>query len=400
MPGTQDNRRSRSFAARLAPALALATAALVSPRPAAADTMDPALGRLVVEPACRSNGTGGGLYYNPGYRPTTKALPGFCRAKDADFAKLVAQYGFAIAPSAMHSARSTGFGGFELALEADFTSIDSNADYWKRGTQGLQDPSSKRFSDSNPTPDSVLQLYQMKIRKGFPFGLELTGAFGWLGNTSMVTMGADVRMSILEGFRRGIPSIFPEISVGGSVRTVAGTPEMQLTVAGFDAQISKPLPIGGTVIITPYGGYQWTRTFGDSGLIDFTPNTDPVASCGFSGTNTPATPGAPGPYRDGTPVCSHGSGDDFNNTGVFSPVRLTRHRLDFGVQFRFQMVKLGAHFVTDLVSPEDANQGADYEVSTPVLNQDPNGTQQVTVENQFKGVAKQWTLGFDIGTIF
>jgi hypothetical protein len=398
MPGTQDNQRSRSVAARFATALALAAAAILSPRLAAADTMDPALGRFVVEPACRSVGTGGGLYYNPGYHPTTTALPAFCRAKDGDFAKLVAQYGFAVAPSAMHSARTTGFGGFELAMEADFTSIDSKADYWKRGTQGLQDPSSKRFSDSNPTPDSVLQLYQMKIRKGFPFGLELTGAFGWLANTSMFTIGADVRMSILEGFRTGIPAIFPEISVGGSVRTVAGTPEMQLTVAGFDAQISKPIPIAGTLIITPYGGYQWIRIFGDSGLTDFTPNTDPVAACGFTGTNTPAAKDQPGSYRDGTPVCSHGSGDDFNNTGVFNPVRLTRHRIDFGLQFRFQMVKLGAHFVTDLASPEDANQGADYNVKTPVLNAGSKGT--VVEENEFKGVTKQWTFGLDLGTIF
>ena len=136
MPGTQDNQRSRSVAARFAPALALAAAAIVSPRLAAADTMDPALGRFVVEPACRSVGTGGGLYYNPGYHPTSTALPAFCRAKDGDFAKLVAQYDFAVAPSAMHSARTTGFGGFELAIEADYTSIDSKADYWKRGTQG------------------------------------------------------------------------------------------------------------------------------------------------------------------------------------------------------------------------------------------------------------------------
>lgn len=372
-------------------------AALVSPRPAAADTMDPALGRLVVDPACRSIGTGGGLYYNPGYHP--KGLQAFCNAKDGDFSKLVAQYGFAVAPSAMHSARSTGFGGFELALEADYTSIDNKADYWKNGTQGLQDPSSKRFSDSNPTPNSVLQLYQMKIRKGFPFGLELAGAFGWLSNTSMFTIGADVRMSILEGFRTGIPAIFPEISVGGSVRTVAGTPEMQLTVAGFDAQISKPLPIGGAVIITPYIGYQWIRIFGDSGLIDFTPNTDPVAACGFTGTNTPATPGAPGDYRDGTPVCSHGSGDDFNNTGVFNAVRLTRHRLDFGLQLRFQMVKLGAHFLTDLTSPEAANQGADHMVD-PTTKTKLSSDSTAAGENEFLGVGKQWTLGFDIGTIF
>lgn len=400
MPGTQDNRRSRSFAARLAPALALATAALVSsPRPAAADTMDPALGRLVVEPACRSIGTGGGIYYNPSYRPSTPRLPTFCRANDGEFAKLVAQYGFAIAPTPSHSSRSTGFGGFGLDFEAAYTSIDNDASYWKQGTQGLQDPSSKRFSDSNPTPASVLQLYQMKISKGFPFGIELTGAFGWLSNTSLFTIGADVRMSILEGFRKGIPAIFPELSVGGSVRTVAGTSEMQLTVAGFDAQLSKPIPISGTVILTPYGGYQWLRIFGDSGLIDFTPNTDPVSACGFTGTNTPAAKNPIGPYADGAPICAHGSGEDFNNTGVFKPVRLTRHRIDFGLQLRFQMVKLGVLFATDLVAPEDANQGEDYNITTPVLN-DPKGTQTATVENAFKGVGKQWTLGFDIGTVF
>ncbi len=365
--------------------------------------MDPALGRFVVDQGCRSVGTGGGLYYNPAYHPTGGA-PAFCRAKDGDFSKLVAQYGFAVAPSAMHSARSTGFGGFELAIEADYTSIDNKADYWKRGTQGLQDPSSKRFSDSNPTPAGLLQLYQMKIRKGFPFGLELTGAFGWLSNTTIFTIGADVRMSILEGFRTGIPAIFPDISVGGSVRTVAGTPEMQLTVAGFDAQLSKPIPIAGSLIITPYGGYQWIRIFGDSGLVDFTPNTDPVAACGFKGTNTPATPDSTTPYRDGTPVCSSnagkGSGGDFNNTGVFNAVRLTRHRLDFGLQFRVQVVKLGVHFVTDLTSPEAANQGSDHQVDPVTGIKLGDKAAAGTGDNEFKGVAKQWTLGVDLGMIF
>jgi hypothetical protein len=399
MPGTQDKQRHLRIAARLASALALAAAAIVAPRPAAADTMDPALGRFVVDPGCRSVGTGGGLYYNPAYHPAA-GLPAFCRARDGDFSKLVAQYGFAVAPSAMHSSRSTGFGGFELGFEADYTSIDNKADYWKNGTQGLQDPSSKRFSTSNPTPDGLLQLYQMKISKGFPFGIQLTGAFGWLANTTMFTIGADVRMSILEGFRTGIPAIFPEISVGGSVRTVAGTPEMQLTVAGFDAQLSKPIPIGGSLIITPYGGYQWIRIFGDSGLVDFTPNTDPVSACGFSGTNTPASPDPRTPYRDGTPVCSSkGSGDDFNNTGVFNPVRLTRHRLDFGLQFRVQMVKLGVHFVTDLTSPEAANQGADHQVD-PVTKEKLSSNSTAAGESEFKDVAKQWTLGIDLGTVF
>jgi hypothetical protein len=375
-------------------------AAWLTPRPAAADTMDPALERFVIEPGCRSLGAGGGLFYNPGYHPSTSLLPAFCQAKNADFAKLIAQYGTVIAPTAMHSARTTGFGGFELALEADYTTIDNGADYWKRGTAGPQDPTSKNFSDINKSPPGVMQLYQAKLRKGFPFGLELTGSLGYLAQTSIFTIGADVRFSVLEGFRTGIPAIFPEITVGGSVRTITGTSEFQLTVAGFDAQISKPIPLGGTVILTPYGGYQWIRIFGDSGLVDFTPNTDPVALCGFTGINTPANPDGKSKYRDGTPVCAHGTGDDFNNTGVFNPVRLTKHRIDFGMQLRFQMVKLGVHAITDLVNPEDANKGKDYDVSTPILKPADPKNPGTTTENEFKGVAKQWTIAVDLGTVF
>jgi hypothetical protein len=83
--------------------VALAVAAtLALARQAAADTMDPALGRLVLDGSCRQLGPGGGQYYNP--------QSGFkrCTPDDAAFAKLIAQYGFAIAPSAMRSARTTG----------------------------------------------------------------------------------------------------------------------------------------------------------------------------------------------------------------------------------------------------------------------------------------------------
>jgi len=361
----------------LALAIALTGAALSSR--AAADTMDPALARLVSDASCRVLGPNGGLYYNP--------ASGFgrCETDDASFAKLIAQYGFAVAPTAMHSARTTGYGGFELAIEADYTKIDSGADYWKNGTQGAQDPSTKNFSVTNPSPDDLLQHYALKVRKGFPFGLELTSTVGFLANTNIVTAGADVRMALFEGFRTGIPAIFPELAVGGSVRTITGTEEFQLTIAGFDAQLSKPLPIAGTVVLTPYVGYQWIRIFGDSGLIDLTPNTDAVNACNYAGNNTPATPDPSKDDLDGQPVCAGGSSADFNNTVVFDAVRLTRHRLNFGAQLRFQMVKFGAHFVTDVVGVADANKGADYEI---------DGV------NKFEGVNKQWTLAFDLGAVF
>ena len=373
---------------------ALALAGLVAlPAKAAADTMDPALNRLVhpLARGCLAKGPDGtGAFYNP--------RSGFsrCVPDDAAFAKLVAQYGFAVAPTAMRSARSTGFGGFEFSLEADYTKIDNNASYWREGTQGPQDPTTKRYSVENRSPDSMLQLYSVKIRKGFPFGLELGGQVGYLAHTSIITGGADVRLSLLEGFRAHIPGIFPDVAVGGSVRTITGTEQLQLTVAGFDAQISKQIPIAGTVQLTPYVGYSWIRIFGDSGLVDFTPNTDALSACGYAGPNLPGTAGAKAPY-DGQPICKNGTAADFNNTVVFNPVRLTRHRLDFGLQLRIQVVKLAAHFITDLVNPEDANQGADYAISKDPVN-DPSGAKGT--ESKFAGLPKQWTLAFELGAVF
>jgi hypothetical protein len=352
---------------------------LACPRPAAADTMDPALARLVSDHNCQVALPDGGIYYNP--------QSGFqrCGTDDAAFAKLIAQYGFAIASTAMRSARTTGFGGFELALEADYTKIDKDASYWHLGTQGQQDPTNERFKAENPNPAGLLQRYEFKIKKGFPFGIELITAFGYMANTSIFSVGADVRMSLLEGFRTSLPAILPEIAAGGSIRTITGTEEFQLTVAGFDAQISKPIPMGGTVVLTPYGGYQWVRIFGDSGLIDLTPNTDAVNFCGYSGQNSDVTPDPGKTARDGQPVCSRGSSADFNNTAVFRAVRLTRHRINFGMQLRFQVVKLGAHFVIDAVKPEQANKGKTYEIDDV---------------NKFKGMPKQWTLAFDLGAVF
>ncbi|MFT3770090.1 MAG: hypothetical protein QM820_32070 [Minicystis sp.] len=355
----------------LASAVALA-AAVVAPRTAAADTMDPALARLVTNKGCRVVGTGGGVYYNP--------ASGFaaCGRDDAAFAKLVAQYGAAIAPTAMHSARTTGYGGFELAIEGSFTTIDNKADYWINGTEGPQDPSTKNFSVRNKEPPGMMQLYTFKIRKGFPFGIELTGNFGYLAQTSIYTLGADVRWSLFEGFRTGIPAIFPELSVGGSVRTITGTDQLQLTVVGVDGQISKPIPIAGTAVLTPWIGYQFLRIFGDSGLIDLTPNTDAVGYCGYAGTNTPANRDPTKPYADGQPVCNKGTSADFNNTTVFNPARLNRHRIVAGLQVRVQMVMFGGQFMYDVVAPGDANKG----------------------EAAYKDVNRQMTLAFDLGAVF
>ena len=368
-------------------------AAVAVPRQAAADTMDPALARFTTDESCRAPGGSGGLYYNP--------TSGFnrCGTNDAAFAKLMAEWGFALGPTAMHPARTTGYGGFDLAFEGAFTKISSGADYWKYGTQGKQDPNNKLFSTLNTGPDDYIQLYAMKTRYGFaplalPLGLlgfELGTKIGFMGNSNLGILGADVRLSLLEGFRTGLPAIFPDITAAGSVTTITGTNEFQLTVAGFDAMISKPLPIGGSVILLPYAGYSWTYTFGDSGLIDLTPNTDALNYCGYSGNNTTATPDPNKTYRDGQPNCNNGSSADFNNTVVYNAVRLQRHRIAAGLQFRFQMVRVGAHFVTDVVDAANANKDKTWD------QDEVAGVAAGT--NKFEGIPKQYTLGFDFGLV-
>jgi len=340
--------------------------------------MDPALERLVLNPGCHQTLSSTGGIQNFGeWNPVGGAgTDGRCRPDDVAFKRLVNQFGAALAPTAMHSARTTGYGGFELSLEGSFTSLDDGADYMQQGTRGSIDPSTNRRSIRNNGPDAMAQVYYLKARKGFPFGLEIAALIGTMSHTSFSILGSDIRLSILEGFRQGALGVIPDIAVGGGIRTVTGSPQLQLTTATFDTQISKPLPIADASVLTPYIGYQHLWIFGDSGLIDTTPNTDPVGLCGYQGPNVPGTPGSEEPY-DGQPVCDGGTPLDFNNTFVFDAVRLQRQRIIVGANYRFEMVVFGLQYLTDLQDPSSASGDDDLD-----------------------GVPKQYTFSVQLGAMF
>jgi hypothetical protein len=350
---------------------------------ARADPMDLALERLVANASSCLSSDGTGTF-----QPATSSAT--CHPDNVAFKRLVNQLGFALAPSAMHSARTTGYGGFNLALEATYTSISSGADYWRRGTQGAADPSTNRAATINESPSSLIQQYSLKMRKGFGFGLEITGVVGFLPQTSIINGGADVRLAVLEGFRSGFLGILPDVAVGGGVRTITGTPELQLTTVGVDAQISKPLTIADSSVLTPWLGYQYVWIFGDSGLIDLTPGTNAAEACNYSGQNVPgnADPkktftdanGVVHNVYDGQPVCNGGSPRDFNNNIVFDPVRVHRQRLIVGLNYRYEVLTVGGQFMTDLLNPSDANSG--------------------TNKIDLKGEDRQWNLALELGAMF
>ncbi len=344
--------------------------ALFAGKTAHAAGMDPTPERLVLQPGGIPGGTTcqdialnpqGFVNKNPGQSPNSFG----CKADHVAFANMVSELGFAIAPTAFHPARTTGIGGFALTFEASYTKINADAfskatdgtmtQYWHKGTQGSVDPNTKQFSTANNGPDSLLQVYSLKARKGLPFGFELAGALGTLANTSMWVTGADIRWSLMEGFRTGGLGVLPDVAVGSGVRTLMGTSKFHLTTVGIDAQVSKPITLADSSILTPYVGYQRLIIFGDSVVVDTTPNVDPLKQCGYQG---------PDP-NTGEPRCTNklnndpkfNNDGDFNNNITFNKVRTHRHRGIFGVNYRYEVLYLASQFLIDLTPPSDENPG-------------------------------------------
>ncbi len=354
---------------------------------ALADNMDPVTERLVVQP----NGpfpTGTNSCQEVAANPESSfTINGknpnsfLCRPHNAAFANLISELGFAMAPTALHPARTTGIGGFALTFEAAYTKINADAtatdkdsgqaiQYWHQGTQGAKDPNTKAFGTTNNSPDSTLQLYSLKARKGLPLGFELAGALGYMANTTLWVVGADVRWAPLEGFRTGVLGILPDVAVGGGVRTLAGTSKFTLTTVGLDVQISKRIAIADSSQLTPYVGYQRLWIFGDSTIIDSTPNVDPLKQCGYTGPNKDTgSPDCSNHYSNGAPANS-----DFNNNFVFQKVRTQRNRGIIGLNYRYEFLYLAGQFIIDLTSPHD----------------DDDRLQDI----------RQWTMAFEAGVHF
>jgi len=344
--------------------------------------MDPAIERFAQDAGDPTIPCANAGLYRAGARP--------CALDESSFKKLINQYGFAIAPPAMYPARTTGYGGFQVTVQGAFTSIDSSAAYWQNGTQGPVDTTTGQYSVRNKSPDSWLQVYGVNVRKGLPLGFELGASISYLARTSIASGGADVRWSLLEGFRRGALGYLPDLAIGGGVRTITGTSQFQLTVASADAILSKPIPIADTSVLSPYVGYQFLRIFGDSNSVDLTPRTDALGYCNYQGQKVPGgfdgddADHTKGPYN-GQTVCgdgtgSNGSPEDLSNTRVFQPTRINRHRLVVGLAYRYEMIVVGGQFITDVVAPASANQDKEA----------------VALAN----VPRQSTIGFQVGAAF
>ncbi|MCW5811735.1 MAG: hypothetical protein KIT84_12005 [Labilithrix sp.] len=346
--------------------IAICALGVTATRTAAAGDMDPTPERLVIQPpglppgqTCQSIAATPNVAVAAGLRPQDFA----CRPNQAAFTNFVSELGFALAPSAFYPARTTGIGGFQVSIEASYTGISADRavevsrgnyqQYWRLGTRGTQDPSSRQFSVANSSPDGIIQVYALKARKGLPLGFELAASIGTISNTSMWIGGGDVRWSVFEGFRTGPLGYLPDVSVGGGLRTVTGTSRFYLTTVGIDARISKPISLQDSSQIIPSIGFQRLIIFGNSNVLDATPNVDAVAQCGHQGLEE----------TTGQPICrnklanGNDNNGDYANNFTFNEVRIHRNRGMLALNYRFEMLWLGSQVAFDLSDPKDENPG-------------------------------------------
>lgn len=199
-------------------------------------------------------------------------------ASDADFRSLASQLGVVLAPRLLSPADTLGFGGFQFTADVGFTSIDTNAGYW-RARAGSSQP-----MGAGPHGGSIMPTVGVFARKGMWFPLpsfEIGGGMMQLLGSRMITAQVYAKLALHEGYH-DLP--LPSLAIRGAASRMMGEPELDLTVASVDVSAGKEIGVGGTFNLTPYGGYNLLIIVPRSDLIDKTPQIadDPAMSFVFT----------------------------------------------------------------------------------------------------------------------
>jgi hypothetical protein len=303
----------------------IVVAALIalSARESSANKLDLAIGRFV---NCTDNG--------------------YCWADNAAYEKFLAEYFFALAPKIMSPADTLGYSGFYVGLES--TLVPINAGSFNADT-ALSDPWYKATGPDNDKVDAMF-VPAIHVRKGLPWSFELGGSLNYLAQSEVVGIGGEVKWSLFEGYLHHFRGALPNIAARGSVVRIIGTTDLDVTIVGVDGSISKPFGIGGQVILTPYGGFQYIWT-----LI----RTEPIIYRNDDGYHE-----ATGPYWD---------------TTMLSGPNLGRMKLFLGICLQYELLRItieggwGLKQTWDTAIDEAASDQSAFNVQ-----------RQTSVDNQFQ----------------
>jgi len=290
---------------RLAAAVALV--ALATPATALAGDNDMVLSRLGL---IRTDSTG-----------TPTAVVG----QNLEFRALASELGVVLAPRLMSPSDTLGFGGFQFSADVGYTSITSDASWW-RVLESSPDPSGAAGMTHGNDAMSTIGLF---ARKGMWFPVpssEVGVGFVHLLDSGLWSGQMYAKVGLHEGYH-DLP--IPSVAVRGAVSRLMGSKELDLTVASFDVSMSKQLGVGGTWTWSPYGGWNLLVIVPRSEVLDATPNIDSLMP---------------------------GNEDDTNLNFVFRDQDdILRHRFFLGAKFQYYVfeVTLEGNFAMAGTSSDD-----------------------------------------------
>lgn len=191
--------------------------------------------------------------------------------QNLEFRSLVSELGVVLAPRLLSPSDTLGFGGFQFSADVGYTSISSDASYWRVLASS---PEPFAAMDGTSHGDGTLPTLGLFVRKGMWFpvpSVELGAGFVHLMDSSLWTAQTYAKVGIHEGYH-DLP--IPSVAVRGAASRLMGSRELDLTVASLDVSISKLLGVGGTWAFSPYGGWNVLFIIPRSEVLDATPMID------------------------------------------------------------------------------------------------------------------------------
>ncbi len=299
-----------------------------------AEDMDLALSRLS-RGTCEDTIPGGDFVLRRGDTQTLSP-------DNAAWSRLVTQLAPVVMPAVLAPVTTSGPRGFDFALQTSITGIDSDAEYWEKGTRGHGSAARATCDGRNRFVSSALTSNRLSVAKGLPFGFTLGAELGRVWNTSLWTVGGHVKWALIEGYRRWA---LPDLAVRAAANTLVGDSQMSMVAIAADLIVSKNIVVARAMQIAPYAGGGVGVIFASSELVDLTPNID-ATRCA-AGQDPACDTLAPNDRRD-----------DIGHDQAFKELTLTRTRAFVGFQLRYRVFAFASEFAFDIVPPRTADKDA------------------------------------------
>jgi hypothetical protein len=245
---------------RLASVLAVAIVALCAAT-ARAEPLDVDLSRLGAPDPAVWVALGDSLA--PGSIPQATAEE-YARGAKERFAVLSSEVALALSSALLEPASTTGYAGFDFALEGSYTPVHSDA----RGTAPSGSPYGTAYA-TTPWPTrfeqpASLTTTGLHVRKALPFSFELGGRLIYLNKSSYMAAQGEAKWALNEG-----SDVIPDFGVRVAHTRLFGQREWNLGATDLDFMVSKRWGVNGVTSFTPYLAARFTFVTASTEQLDF-----------------------------------------------------------------------------------------------------------------------------------